>query len=152
MRTATALTLAAVGAILAFAITAQPPFFSFHIAGWVLMITGLVGAVVPRRGYGWLRRRLVLTTPGNRRREIDVRRRRFSRLLVPGGIITEEPFPAEVGVQSGTVAGGTVAGGTVAGGTMDGGTVGGSTVDGSTVDGSTVESDIIEQYIEDYDE
>jgi hypothetical protein len=104
MKTATALTLAAVGAILAFAVTAQPPFFSFHIAGWVLIITGLAGAVVPRRGYGWLRRRLVLTAPGNRRREIDVRHRRFSRLLVPGGLITEERVPApDTAVESDTI-------------------------------------------------
>ncbi len=56
MRTATALTLVAIGAILAFAVTAQPPGFSFHVAGWVLMLTGLAGAVLPRRGYSWLRR------------------------------------------------------------------------------------------------
>jgi hypothetical protein len=104
MKTATALTLVAVGAILAFAVTAQPPFFSFHIAGWVLIIIGLAGAVIPRRGYGWLRRRLVLTTPGNRRREVDVRQRRFSRLLVPGGLITEERIPApDAAVESDTI-------------------------------------------------
>ena len=127
MKTATALTLAAVGAILAFAVTAQPPFFSFHIAGWVLIITGLAGAVIPRRGYGWLRRRLVLTAPGSRRREVDVRQRRYSRLLVPGGLITEEPFPADVPIDR-------------------------SAVESATVDGGTVESDTIEQYIEDYEE
>jgi hypothetical protein len=128
MKTATALTLAAIGAILAFAVTAQPPFFSFHIAGWVLIITGLTGAVVPRRGYGWLRRRLVLTAPGNRRTEVDVRHRRYSRLLVPGGLITEERIPApDVPVETGTVETG-------------------------TVENSRVESDTIEQYIEDFDE
>ena len=51
MKTATALTVVAIGAILAFAITAEPPGFSFHVAGWVLMLTGLAGAVLPRRGY-----------------------------------------------------------------------------------------------------
>ena len=40
MKTATALTVAAIGAILAFAVTAQPSFFNFHAAGWVLMVTG----------------------------------------------------------------------------------------------------------------
>ena len=58
MKTATAITIAAIGAILAFAVTAQPSFFSFHIAGWVLILTGVAGAVIPRRSYGWLRRRL----------------------------------------------------------------------------------------------
>ena len=89
MKTATALTIVAIGAILAFAVTAQPSFFSFHVAGWVLMLTGLAGAAVPRRGYGWLRRRLVLNN-GGQRKEIDLRQQNFSRLLVPGGLITEE--------------------------------------------------------------
>ncbi len=33
MKTATALTLVAIGAILAFGVAAQPSFFSFHVAG-----------------------------------------------------------------------------------------------------------------------
>ena len=41
MKTATALTVAAIGAILAFAVTAEPSFFNFHAAGWVLMLTGI---------------------------------------------------------------------------------------------------------------
>jgi hypothetical protein len=89
MKTATALTLVAIGAILAFAITAEPPGFSFHVAGWVLIITGVAGAVLPRRGYSWLRRRLVLSGRGDRPVTVENRRRRFNRLLVPGGIITE---------------------------------------------------------------
>ena len=91
MRTATALTLVAVGAILAFAITAEPPGFSFHIAGWVLIITGVAGAVLPRRGYSWLRRRVVLSRSGTDRPvQIERTRRSFNRLLVPGGVITEQ--------------------------------------------------------------
>jgi hypothetical protein len=90
MKTATALTVVAVGAILAFAVTAQPSFFSFHVAGWVLMLTGLAGIAIPRRGYGWLRRRLVLNSVGQRK-EIDLRQHHFSRLLVPGGLITQVP-------------------------------------------------------------
>ena len=89
MKTATALTVAAIGAILAFAVTAEPSFFNFHAAGWVLMLTGVAGAVVPRRSYGWLRRRLVLDAGGNQRKEIDLRQQHFSKLLVPGGLITE---------------------------------------------------------------
>ncbi len=89
MKTATAITIAAIGAILAFAVTAQPSFFSFHIAGWVLMLTGVAGVLIPRRSYGWLRRRLVLNSGGADRKEIDLRQQRFSKLLVPGGIITE---------------------------------------------------------------
>ncbi|MFY9886704.1 MAG: hypothetical protein WAK71_00220 [Streptosporangiaceae bacterium] len=105
MKTATAITIAAIGAILAFAVTAQPSFFSFHIAGWVLILTGVAGAVIPRRSYGWLRRRLVLNTGGSDRKEIDLRQQRFSKLLVPGGIITEsrDAAPAEAPVESDTI-------------------------------------------------
>ncbi len=108
MKTATALTVVAIGAILAFAVTAQPSFFSFHVAGWVLMLTGIAGVAIPRRGYGWLRRRLVLNTAGQRR-DIDVREQHFSRLLVPGGLITEtqdgKPVEAtaEAPVESDTI-------------------------------------------------
>jgi hypothetical protein len=108
MKTATALTVMAVGAIFAFAVTAQPSFFSFHVAGWVLMFTGLAGALIPRRGYGWLRRRLVLSGSGQRR-GIDGKQRSFSRLLVPGGLITEsrvsapEDVSTDVPVESDTI-------------------------------------------------
>jgi hypothetical protein len=88
MKTATALTLVAIGAILAFAITAEPPGFSFHVAGWVLILTGVAGALLPRRGYNWLRRRVVLSG-ADRPVPTDRTQRSFSRLLVPGGVIAE---------------------------------------------------------------
>jgi hypothetical protein len=88
MKTATALTVMAIGAILAFAVTAEPSFFSFRIAGWVLMLTGIAGVAIPRRGYGWLRRRLVLNSSGQRK-EIDLRQQNLSRLLVPGGLVSD---------------------------------------------------------------
>ncbi|HEY6279727.1 MAG TPA: hypothetical protein VIX86_25750 [Streptosporangiaceae bacterium] len=56
MKTAPALALIAVGAILAFAVHADLRFFSFQIAGWVIMLAGIAGLVIPRRGYGWVRR------------------------------------------------------------------------------------------------
>jgi len=99
MKTATSLALVAVGAILAFAITRSPSFLNLQIVGWVLMVTGAVGAIVPRRGSGWLRRSTVVesddvaeagsagdvvtetvqTVPAT-----DPDGPRFSRLLVPG--------------------------------------------------------------------
>ena len=56
MKTGPALALIAVGAILAFAVHAHLRFFSFQIAGWVIMLTGIAGLVIPRRGHSWLRR------------------------------------------------------------------------------------------------
>jgi hypothetical protein len=63
MRTASGLALVAIGAILAFAVTASPSFLNLQVTGWVIMLTGIVGMVVPRRGYGWLRRRVVVRRP-----------------------------------------------------------------------------------------
>jgi hypothetical protein len=60
MRTASCLTLIALGAILAFAVTGHPSFLNIQVAGWVIMLTGFAGMFVPPRRYGWLRRRLVL--------------------------------------------------------------------------------------------
>ena len=65
MKTASGLALIAIGAILAFAVTTTTPFIDVHIVGWVLILTGIVGMVIPRRGYGWLRRRMVVK-PGSR--------------------------------------------------------------------------------------
>jgi hypothetical protein len=89
VKTATALSIAAIGAIFAFAVTAEPSFFNFHAAGWVLMVTGIAGSVAPRRSYGWLRRRLVLNTDGTERKEVDIRQQHFAKSLVPGGLITQ---------------------------------------------------------------
>jgi hypothetical protein len=60
MRTASGLMLVALGAILAFAVRGHPSFLNIQIVGWVIMLTGVAGMLVPRRGYGWLRRRMVL--------------------------------------------------------------------------------------------
>ena len=60
MKTANGLMLVALGAILAFAVRGHPSFLNIQVAGWVIMLTGVAGMVLPRRGYGWLRRRMVL--------------------------------------------------------------------------------------------
>ena len=52
------LALIAVGAILAFAVTTNTSVFNLHTAGWVLIIIGIVGIAIPRRGYGWVGRRV----------------------------------------------------------------------------------------------
>src|SRR6266568_5945160 len=60
MRTASCLTLLAIGAILTFAVTGHPSFLNLQVAGLVIMATGVAGLFLPRRGSGWLRRRTVL--------------------------------------------------------------------------------------------
>jgi hypothetical protein len=60
MRTATALTLMAIGAIFTFAITAHPSFLNLQVVGVVLIVTGVCGLVLPRRGRGWLRRSVLV--------------------------------------------------------------------------------------------
>jgi hypothetical protein len=61
MRTATCLTLIAIGAIFTFAVTAHPSFLNLQIAGVVIMATGVAGLFIPRRNQpGWLRRRTIL--------------------------------------------------------------------------------------------
>jgi hypothetical protein len=67
MKTATGLALVAIGAILAFAVTGHPGWLNVQAAGWVLMLVGLAGLFVPRRGYGWLKRRMVVHKPAARR-------------------------------------------------------------------------------------
>ena len=58
MKTGTGLALVAIGAILAFAVTANTSFLNLNIAGWVLMVIGALGLAIPRRGYAWVGRRL----------------------------------------------------------------------------------------------
>jgi Domain of unknown function (DUF6458) len=58
MKTGVGLALVAVGAILAFAVTTNTSVFNLHTAGWVLIIVGIIGIAIPRRGYGWVGRRV----------------------------------------------------------------------------------------------
>ena len=68
MRTGAGLALICVGAILAFAVTAHASVINVQVVGWILMLTGLIGMLVPRRAYGWLGRRMLVrrtrTWPG----------------------------------------------------------------------------------------
>jgi hypothetical protein len=58
MKTGVGLALIAVGAILAFAVTTNTSVFNLHTAGWVLIIIGIIGVAIPRRGYGWVGQRV----------------------------------------------------------------------------------------------
>ena len=59
MKTGVALAVIAIGAIFAFAVTTNTSVFNLHTAGWVLMIIGVIGIAIPRRGYGWVGRRVI---------------------------------------------------------------------------------------------
>jgi hypothetical protein len=77
MKTATGLTLIALGAVLAFAVNGHPWFLNLQIVGWILMAVGVIGLVIPRRGYGWLRRQVVTRRGPDGRRMIGVRQKRY---------------------------------------------------------------------------
>jgi Domain of unknown function (DUF6458) len=68
MRTGAGLGLICLGAILAFAVKGNISFMNVHTAGWVIMVVGIAGLVLPRRTYGWLGRRVLVrrTYPGSR--------------------------------------------------------------------------------------
>jgi hypothetical protein len=91
MKTATGLGIIAVGALLAFAVTAHPRGLNVQAAGWVLIVIGLAGLFVPRRGYGWLRRRVVRRTP----RRAAIISRRGGRAGVPAGAVVLTPEEAD---------------------------------------------------------
>jgi len=94
MKTATGLTLVAIGAILAFAVRGHPSFLNIQVVGWVIILTGIAGMVIPRRGYGWLRRRMVL------------RRGPAGRPVV--NRVEETHYPPYVMLNPGRTTGGTV--------------------------------------------
>ena len=84
MKTGAGLAFIAVGAILAFAVHGSPGWVNLHTVGWVLMLVGLVGMVLPRRTCGWLGRRMTV------------------RRTYPGGQGRAEPVPPYVGLDPGT--------------------------------------------------
>src|SRR5215831_15406885 len=60
MRYGSGLGLIALGAILAFAVHGHPSFLNIQVVSWVLIFTGMAAMLMPKRGYGWLRRRMVV--------------------------------------------------------------------------------------------
>jgi hypothetical protein len=60
MKTATSLTVIAIGAILALAVTASPGFLDVQVVGWILVATGAIGLTMSRNSREWLRRRVIV--------------------------------------------------------------------------------------------
>jgi len=105
MRTATGLALIAIGAILAFAVTTSPSFLNLQVVGWILILTGVAGLVVPRRGYGWLRRRVVVRRPRGGAVEANGEPRRFgSSRWFQRNAIPDPRLPATEGAVAETTA------------------------------------------------
>jgi hypothetical protein len=98
MKTATGLALVAIGAILAFAVTGHPGWLNVQAAGWVLMLVGLAGMFVPRRGYGWLKRRVVRRPIAARRTVVAGNGRGVpaATALPPGTVVLTPEQAAEV--------------------------------------------------------
>ena len=86
MKIGSSLALICIGAILAFAVTANTSVFNIHTAGWVLMVIGVIGLLMPKRGTNWLGRRLLL------------------RRSYPGGRVEHIPVPPYVARNPGTSA------------------------------------------------
>ena len=153
MKTGVGLAFICAGAILAFAVTTNTSVFNLHTAGWVIMLVGVIGLLIPRRTYGWLGRRLV-------RRTYPVTE--VEEVTLPG-YVAREPGAARVraGLPTATAGPNTSPGG----GTTPGATPGASPADdtrpipevpGATVvvPGATVrpappaQTEVIEDYYE----
>jgi hypothetical protein len=92
MKTATGLTLIAIGAVFAFAVHGHPWFLNLQVVGWILIVIGAVGLAVPRRGYGWLRRQVVMRRGPESARVIGVRTRRNpSYIMLDPAVAEDEP-------------------------------------------------------------
>ena len=99
MKTGTGLALICVGAILAFAVTANNSVFNWNIAGWVIMLVGLFGLVIPRKGYAWVSRRLTVrqARPGNRSNDEVIYPTNVGRNPANSRVPAALPAPGAVG-------------------------------------------------------
>jgi hypothetical protein len=88
VKTGAGLACIALGAILAFAVNRTPSFLNLHTVGWVLMLVGVVGLLLPKRTYGWLGRRMQV--------------RRSYPNGYPNGRVQQVPVPPYVAGNPGT--------------------------------------------------
>jgi hypothetical protein len=88
MKTATGLTLVAIGAIFAFAINGHPSWINLHIVGWVIMLTGIIGMVITRVGYSRLPR-----WPFPRRPQQPQPPGGSYQAAITGTVVSDEPGP-----------------------------------------------------------
>jgi hypothetical protein len=102
MKTGMGLALIAIGAILAFAVTTNTSVFNLHTAGYVLMIIGIIGIAIPRRGYGWVGRRVFVRQtnwrPGRRVEEVNYPNYDVNRNPANTRVQAELPAPGALGI------------------------------------------------------
>ena len=96
MKSSTGLTLAAVGAILAFAVHGRLSFLDPNAVGWVLLLVGIAGLFLPPGTHRWLRYRLIMRD-GTYGPAYAARPARYSRHLMPVGLLVPDSSdtPAE---------------------------------------------------------
>jgi hypothetical protein len=148
MRTATSLTILAIGAIFAFAITASPTFLNLQIAGWILMLTGVAGLLLSRRSQNWLRRTVVVRSPASTPGIPRTARRPVRQLPPPAGRPRARRAPTR---RAGTAPAGTAPAGTAPAGASLAGTAADPAVipDDTVVDQTRpIERETIDEYIE----
>lgn len=92
MSRAASLSVIAIGAIFAFAITASPRFLNLQVVGWILMATGVAGLLLQQRNRDWIRRTVVVRdSPGTPR----ANRRRRTQIAAPPGEPSSPDQPTE---------------------------------------------------------
>jgi hypothetical protein len=95
MKSSTGLTLAAIGAILAFAVHGHLPFLNPNAVGWVLLLVGIAGLFVPPGTQRWLRHRLIMKD-GTYGPAYEPARAEYSSHLMPAGVLVPgAELPAE---------------------------------------------------------
>ena len=96
MRTASGLTLLAIGAVLAFAVHGHPWFLNLQVCGWIIMVIGVAGMFIPRSGYGWLRRQMVTRRGPDGRSRVSIRQKRYPPYIMinPQAVAAESPGAA----------------------------------------------------------
>jgi hypothetical protein len=89
MKSSTGLTLAALGAILAFAVHGHLSFVNPNAVGWVLLLVGIAGLFLPPGTQRWLRHRLIMRD-GTYGPAYDARPANYSRHLMPVGVLVPD--------------------------------------------------------------
>jgi hypothetical protein len=89
MKTATSLTVIAIGAILAFAVTSSPSFLNLQAVGWILILTGVIGLLLGQRSRDWFRRTIIV-----RNGPVAARTRRRSTRSIAAGLPAAPASPA----------------------------------------------------------